>query len=128
MGKTKGTGYDGKGFDSRNGAIDKATPGNPVSVPGIALLTSTSEEIDAGCTALSYLLLRDDGWLRAIPGEDGKMLYLKWKYTRGPHAGHYVMSRVNIGDWPWGMRLLFGKVVAVESGGLRPSKDTPYTD
>lgn len=75
---------------------------------------------------LAVILGRDDGWLRVVPDHDTQVLWLKWKYTHGPWAGHYVMARV--GDWAvaYGLSLLLDKLDAVDVGARRPTKDTAY--
>jgi hypothetical protein len=76
--------------------------------------------------ALSNLLLRDDGWLRAIPDGEGKTAYLKWKFTRGQFAGTYVMVVVQPWNWEVGFRMLQGKIDNCYAGSRKPTPDRSY--
>jgi hypothetical protein len=76
--------------------------------------------------ALSELLLRDDGWLRAIPDGTGKTAYLKWKFTRGKFAGTYVMVVVRPWDWQDGFRMLQAKIENCYAGNRKPTPDRSY--
>lgn len=69
---------------------------------------------------------RDDGWLRFIPADGGKYLYIKWKFTSGKFEGHYCFVS--------GHAYLFAKLLCkleqqiedAYDGKVRPTKDTPY--
>lgn len=75
---------------------------------------------------LADLVTREDGWLRITPIRDSGTVFIKWKFTRGDWAGHYVMSVVQYWQMGYGLALLLDKLLAVEYGSLRPTKDTPY--
>jgi len=77
--------------------------------------------------ALFYLLLRDDGWLRAVPQENGKTIFLKWKFTNGKFAGKYVMYVITDGDLPAGFAGLFDKIARAYQGTHTPTPDTPWS-
>jgi len=77
---------------------------------------------------LSYLLMREDGWLRLVPAADGKTLYIKWKFSRGKWSGRYVMAVVEVWQWDYGLTLLADKLEAVDLSIKIPTKDTPYGD
>ncbi len=84
------------------------------------------EQRAAAGPALSDLLMRDDGWLRAIPDGEGKTAYLKWKFTRGQFAGSYVMVVVQPWNWPDGFRMLETKILNCYAGIRKPTKDRDY--
>jgi hypothetical protein len=67
---------------------------------------------------------RDDGYLRLIPDGSGKSCYYKWKWTRGPKAGYYVMAVVSYFQIDYGLQLLVDKMQAVDAGTSKPVKDT----
>lgn len=70
--------------------------------------------------------MRDDGWLRIVPQDAGAQVYLKWKFSRGPWAGYYVMAVVETWQWDYGLALLSDKLEAVDLGVKRPTRDTAY--
>jgi hypothetical protein len=110
----------------RGGATGTPTPnGEPITGGTVHGASGGDDNRKAACASLSYLFLRDDGWLRASP-KDGKTLYLKWKFTNGRWAQHYVMVVVDLWLWDWGVQLLEDKLNAVDAGIFRPSKDTWY--
>jgi hypothetical protein len=88
--------------------------------------TAEQRTIGVGKSALSHLLLRDDGWLRAIPDGAGKAAYLKWKFTRGKFSGSYVMVVVHAYEWPMGFTLLTDKIEDCYAGLRKPTKDRDY--
>lgn len=63
------------------------------------------------------------GWLRWIPDQDNDVLYLKWKFSRGPHGGYYVMVRVQPWQYDYGLDLLRSKVQEVYEGVRKPTLD-----
>lgn len=73
--------------------------------------------------ALLPFLTRDDGWLRISPTNDGQTVYFKWKWTGGPYANHYVMAVYPAHEAHQALRLLAGKMDAVDSGEKRPVRD-----
>lgn len=74
-------------------------------------------------TALLPFLLRDDGWLRIVPQEDGATVYYKWKWTGGKHVNHYVMTVYPASQCAEALRRLAAKMHAVDSGEQSPVKD-----
>jgi len=68
-------------------------------------------------------LLRDDGWLRVTPQDDGETVYFKWKWTAGKHVNHYVMSVYPASESAEALRVLAIKVHAVDRGEKAPVKD-----
>lgn len=89
------------------------------SADGIAGLMEAAQ-------AMQYLMLRDDGWLRMVPHDHGKVSFWKWKFTAGPHAGHYVMWVADCDDWTGAVVGLVTKIMLVDRGELRPALDRPY--
>lgn len=77
--------------------------------------------------ALMELLDRTDGWLRIVPDGEHKCVFFKWKFHRGPHAGHYVMSVVEWYQIAYGLQLIALKVAQVDEGSLKPTKDIPHS-
>lgn len=74
------------------------------------------------------LMSRPDGWLRINPDEDGKIVWVKWKFTSGRWANHYVLYKGE--NYPSFADLLVGihyKLVNVDMGQLRPSKDQYFS-
>jgi hypothetical protein len=68
-------------------------------------------------------LLRDDGWLRVTPQNDGESVYWKWKYTGGKHANHYVMVVCPASQSGQALMMLAAKVDAVDCGEKAPVRD-----
>jgi hypothetical protein len=66
-----------------------------------------------------------DGWLRCVPTDDG-VTFLKWKFTSGRWAGHYVMYRQEGENHLQAFGGLLMKVEAVRMGVARPSVDKFY--
>lgn len=106
------------GNDDARDSVRRANPVESTAADGARVAESA---------ALSYLLMRDDGWLRASPDGEGKAVFIKWKFTRGKFAGTYVMVVVSpwsIGSaWP----MLQGKIDGCYAGTRRPTKDSSYT-
>lgn len=75
---------------------------------------------------VSELLNRDDGWLRIVPDEDGKTVWWKWKITRGKWQGHYVMCVGRQDQHSESIAVILHKLSKVDSGELRPTKDSYY--
>jgi hypothetical protein len=91
------------------------------------VVTATADaKVECAVKALSNLLLRDDGWVRAIPDGAGKTAYLKWKFSRGQFAGSYVMVVVRPWDWEDGFRMLEAKIDNCYAGNRRPTPDRSY--
>lgn len=76
--------------------------------------------------ALCELLMRDDGWLRAIPDGEGNTAYLKWKFTRGQFSGSYVMVVVRPWEHTMGFTLLLDKIRDCYEGLRKPTRDRDY--
>jgi hypothetical protein len=72
-------------------------------------------------------LCRDDGWLRAVPQDEGKAIFLKWKFTRGKFAGSYVMYVVTDMDIATGWIGLAEKIARTYAGTHTPTPDTPWS-
>lgn len=82
------------------------------------------EIVDRAVAALMLpFLLRDDGWLRIVPQDDGASVYWKWKWTAGPHRNCYVMTVYPHSQCAESLRRLAAKVDAVDSGKEPPVKD-----
>lgn len=106
--------------DAADGARHRDNLPNPLETepaPGVG---------SAAIAALSDLLMRDDGWLRISPDGEGKVVYWKWKFTRGPHAGCYVMCV--FAPWEvWQAIAEVGSKIERSYLGLhRPTKDSYY--
>lgn len=84
-----------------------------------------AETVASGAVARALMpfLLRDDGWLRIVPQEDGATVYYKWKWTGGKHVNHYVMTVYPASECAEALRRLATKVDAVDSGVEAPVKD-----
>lgn len=77
----------------------------------------------AAARALLGILIRDDGWLRVTPKEDGETVYWKWKWTAGPHVNHYVMVVYHSSESSEAITRLALKIDAVDRGEQTPVKD-----
>jgi hypothetical protein len=77
--------------------------------------------------AFQEIISRGDGWLRVTSDENGKTVFMKYKFTSGPHEGHYVMfvgvPGAGLSDLLEG---LLWKVRDADRGTLRPTMDTIY--
>lgn len=76
---------------------------------------------------LATLCQRDDGWMRMVPDTDTQECFWKWKFTRGPHQGHYVMVRCMGWQYAYAVELLLYKLDEVDRGLRNPVLDRPYT-
>lgn len=76
--------------------------------------------------ALLDLLRRDDGWLRVAPDTDGKVVWWKWKITRGKWSGHYVMVRAFVDQHEEAMGVMLRRLQNVDLGYERPTRDSYY--
>lgn len=94
-------------------------PGGEAATPTVQPEVASS----AVARALMPFLLRDDGWLRIVPQEDGATVYYKWKWTAGKHVNHYVMAVYPASECAEALRRLAAKVDAVDSGVQPPVKD-----
>lgn len=61
-----------------------------------------------------------------MPGRDTESVYIKWKFSHGPHAGFYVMAVVQYWQMGYGLSLLVDKLDAVDEGSLKPTRDVAY--
>ncbi len=110
-----------------SGAASGITGGGAAGNGNVVVLAQGGDEYRRqACSSLSHLFMRTDGWLRAIPSEDGKQLFLKWKFTRGPWEQHYAMSVVPVWQWDLGIGYLLDKLEAIDLGIRKPTKDTWY--
>lgn len=73
------------------------------------------------------LAISDTGWLRLVPADEGKTVYLKWKWTVGELKNRYVMTRGRPEEVENLFLLLLEKKQAAESGQGRTSEDKWYT-
>lgn len=71
-----------------------------------------------------YFIHRDDGYLKVKRELDSSTVHFTWTFTAGQWAKHYVYSRVEYYDVAYGLELLLSKIVAVEEGRSRPTRDT----
>jgi hypothetical protein len=111
---------------TRRAASDATPLGGGINRDYPVAPTTIYEPERPGVRALSNLLVRDDGWIRAIPDGEGKSAYLKWKFTRGTFAGHYVMVVVDPWDWEDGFRMLEAKIRNCYAGNRKPTRDRAY--
>ena len=97
----------------------------PVTPPVARDWPQQGAEVGRGSVeaALEPFLLRDDGWLRIVPQNDGATVYFKWKWTAGPHRDHYVMTVYPQHQATEGLARLAAKVDAVDSGKQPPVRD-----
>lgn len=93
------------------------------SVPGVSTLLSRGE---TALEALHYLYATDVGWLRISPQESGKVVYYKFKFTRGKWHNHYVMYRDDELNPFTAIVELARKVSDVLHGERRPAQDHYY--
>lgn len=89
-------------------------------------LLDDSDPINALWLDMRDILLRTDGWLRVVPDENGKVVWYKWKFTRGTWQGHYVMVRGDQYQHGVSLRVLRGKLEHVDLGYARPTKDSYF--
>ena len=68
----------------------------------------------------------DRGYLRIIDTDNAEVWYVKWKWTAGRWAGHYVFDSCADGDLPACLRRLRAQVADVRTGGRKPTKDKQY--
>lgn len=96
----------------------------PLPQPSIRMAEQGTEAVPEGLArALMPFLLRDDGWLRIVPKDDGGAVYFKWKWTGGPHRNCYVMTVYPYHQAADALLRLAMKVDAVDSGVEAPVKD-----
>lgn len=112
--------------DGSGGLTQVRVDGGGSDVSSIPPIPDPEAWRTAAWNAYATLDARTDGWLRHIPSGDGKQCYAKWKYTRGPHAGKYVMFQAPGGAWYEALVGLAYKVAKVDEGLLKPAHDTFY--
>lgn len=76
--------------------------------------------------ALVWFCWRDDGWLRIVPEPEHNYVWLKWKFTEGKWANHYVMVKCWISEVNEGLETLWRKAEEVDQGDRRPTPDKYY--
>lgn len=76
--------------------------------------------------ALQALCVRNDGWLRIVPHDDGSVVFAKWKFTSSRWPNHYVMWRCDDEDYSAMLHGLLAKIEAVDRGDEKPVYDTYY--
>ncbi len=101
--------------------VSASAPNNSTAL-GEVSRSSMSQYPDA----FLHILTRDDGWLRVVPQEMGSVTFYKWKFTRGPWTGYYVMYRSDDLDFIAAIVGLYRKLLRVDTGAERPVYDTPY--
>lgn len=77
-------------------------------------------------TPLYELLRRCDGWLRVSPADEGKTVYVKWKWTVGPLANRYVMAVGTPSELLHLFALVVEKAEDAETGRGPTSQDKYY--
>lgn len=99
---------------------------NPQPVSQSPVRVALEGEADLSALVARLLLpflMRDDGWLRVSPKEDGATVYWKWKWTGGKHVNHYVMTVYPAAESAEALRRLAIKVDACDRGVEAPVKD-----
>lgn len=76
--------------------------------------------------ALTQLCLRNDGWLRVVPRDDGRLVYFLWKLTAGPKKQHYICYVENEYCYACGLVGLVEKLRRFDTTGKGAVQDTPY--
>lgn len=97
----------------------KPKPKKP-TIPALAPALDLAE-------CMTTLMHRDDGWLRAVPQDHGKLCFYKWKFTRGPWEGYYVMWRDDDEDPLSSLRGLILRITQVYAGDHSPVLDRAYS-
>lgn len=113
---------------------DQRHPSNDSDRPGIHRTGSDGhlqEVVNAAkrlelFETIALLLSDDEGWLRAVPQDLGNRVFFKWKFSRGEHAGSYVMWVCDDGDLHSALKGLYTKRQMVYEGLLKPTPDHPY--
>lgn len=72
---------------------------------------------------IQYMLCRDDGWMRWTADGEGKVVYLKYKFTSSHWPNHYVMVSGPIGQVSTLVSILRDKINGVDVGTLKPTED-----
>lgn len=89
---------------------------------------SAGTEALAELEALYTLMAGHTGWIRIVPQDDGKTVFLKWKWLSRELANKYVMYVCKDYDYTMALRGLLLKVLAVERGLMKPVEDSYYGD
>lgn len=76
--------------------------------------------------ALNELVSRDDGWLRIVPQDWGRVTFYKWKFTSGRFDGHYVMWRDTDHDPAASLAGLVCRILEAYGGVHKPVLDRVY--
>lgn len=112
---------------SRNPTVSAAAVGGHLdSVPSVSGVPSSNQRKGTALEALQLIFADDAGWLRAVPQDDGSVIFFKWKWARGKFKNNYVMYRCDDYDISTALWGLLDKMEKVRVGILRPTPDTPY--
>jgi len=75
---------------------------------------------------MMILVGRGDGWMRWTATRDGKILYLKYKFTSYRYPNHYVLVSGPIWDVAMLVATLLRKCERVDAGTLKPTLDRAF--
>lgn len=103
-----------------------AASGSDDSVPSVSRVPSNEGRKGTALEALQTIYTYDEGWQRTVSQNHGELVYFKYKWSRGPYAGGYVMYRCDDLDYTAALWGLLRKIEAVYAGTLRPTPDHPY--
>jgi len=112
----------------RDTGAGKPVPQHSEHNPADSNLAQDAAKWSTHAAACARLFSRADGWLRAVPDFDTGRLYVKWKFTAGRYAGHYVMAVHTLWSFDEAVSTLLDKLDAVDSGARRPTRDNYYGD
>jgi hypothetical protein len=118
-----------KGPTDDTAAGGKATNGadtDSADISRIAQKRSEEQHRKDGAYSLLRFAARVDGWARIAPDGEMKTVFIKWKWTKGPFAGCYIMVNCHYTQLLWGFDLLEQKLEEVELGVRRPVIDSYY--
>lgn len=125
-------GQDPKNTTNRN-VRARAEDSPPLLAPGYTTEIRRRSASDESGTARavcefleSFRSDSDRGYLRIIDTDAAEVWYVKWKWTGGLWAGHYVFDSCADGDLAAALRRLRAQVAHVRSGGRKPTKDKQY--
>lgn len=111
----------------RRFTVDAAVAAGETVLPagGQVLSAGSPPAYDAAQT-LRLLAVHSNGWLRIVSHDEGATVYYKFKWSKGPHAGGYVMWLSADMDASTALDGLLRKVRAVEAYEMRATPDHPY--
>lgn len=75
---------------------------------------------------IQWLLARGDGWMRWTSDSEGKVVFLKYKFTSLTWPNHYVFVSGPVWDVALWMAALVRKCERVDTGELVPTQDKPF--